>query len=192
LILLLTAFLLDFEYAEAKGRSSSKRALASESDVTALAPVDNETCFSPHEPCDVKLWKFIQSAKTTLDIAVYSITHPKIVHEILVTSKKIPTRIIVDRSQSKGTHSLVSLLIKAGADVRYGTQRGIMHHKFTLVDGARLQTGSFNYTDGATFKNQENQIYLSEVGVVTRFKHQFEEMWKTAKPAKLTVAQAKE
>lgn len=189
-LLTLAGLLLFSDFAEAK--TKSKRKPASEKvNLDLPAPKDNETCFSPNEGCDQKLWKFIQSASKSLDVAVYDITHEKIVHEIAVASKKVPTRVIVDRRQSKEPRSLVSTLIKAGVEVRFGKQRGIMHHKFTLVDGGRLQTGSFNYSHGATFKNQENQIYLSEKSIVESYQKRFETMWQDAKPAKLDVAKAK-
>lgn len=179
--------------ADARSRHSRRKPAAEETsaNVDLPAPKDNETCFSPDGNCDQKLWKFIQTAKTSLDIAVYDITHEKIVHEIAVASKKVPTRVVVDRRQAKEPRSLVSTLIKAGVEVRYGAQRGIMHDKFTLVDGSRVETGSFNYTQGATFKNQENQIYLSDKGIVETYKQRFEKMWKEAKPAKLDVAVGK-
>ena len=151
-------------------------------------PKDKEVCFSPDERCDVKLWKFIQTAQKTLDVAVYDITHPKIVHEILVASKKIKVRVVVDRKQSKGEHSLVDLLIKGGAAVKFGKQRGIMHNKFTVVDGARLETGSFNYSNNATNNNQENQLYLEDPAAVRRYADRFEKMWSEGKAADLSIA----
>ena len=130
----------------------------------------------------------MQTAQKTLDVAVYDITHPKIVHEILVASKKIKVRVVVDRKQSKGEHSLVDLLIKGGAAVKFGKQRGIMHHKFTLVDGTRLETGSFNYSNNATNNNQENQIYLDDPTIVRRYTDRFEKMWSEGKAAELSIA----
>ncbi len=146
-------------------------------------PQDNEICFSPVESCDVKLWKFIQSAQKSLDVALFDITHPKVVHEILVASKRIPVRVVVDKRQARGEHSLVELLIKGGANVKYGRQRGIMHNKFTIVDNARLETGSFNYTNHATEANNENQIYLGTPAVVERYHARFEEIWREATDA---------
>lgn len=185
------SFLTLFLVVTASARNSRKPAAEKVSNESVAAPVDHEVCFSPGGSCDVKLWKFMQSAKTSLDIAVYDLTHTRIVHEIAVASKRIPTRVVVDRRQSKGDHSLVSVLIKAGVPVRFGVQRGIMHNKFTLVDGKRLETGSFNYTEGATFKNQENQIYLAEPSVVETYRQQFEAMWKASKPAATELARGR-
>ena len=146
---------------------------------TALiqTPRDGEVCFSPDEPCDIKLIKFVQSAQKSIDVAIYDITLDKLAHELLVASKKIPVRILVDRRQSKGNHSLVPLLIKAGAQVRYGYQRGIMHNKFTIIDGKIIETGSFNYTNHATQANNENQVYLATPTIVDRYIKKFQEIW---------------
>ncbi len=144
------------------------------------APLDQEVCFSPSEPCDLKLIKFMESAKTSLDIAIYDLNLDALVHQALVLGKKIPVRIVVDRRQAKGSHSLVPLLLKAGAQVKYGHQRGIMHNKFTIVDGKMLETGSFNYTNHAARANNENQVYLTNPVIVERFKKRFDELWARA------------
>jgi phosphatidylserine/phosphatidylglycerophosphate/cardiolipin synthase-like enzyme len=146
-------------------------------------PVDQETCFSPDEPCNVKLRKFLASAQKSIDMAIYDINEDSIVHELLVQSKKIPVRIVVDRKQAKGEHSSVPTLIAAGAQVRYGKQKGIMHNKFTLVDGKMVQLGSFNYTHHASHSNNENQIYLANPKIVERFQKRFEKIWSKADPA---------
>lgn len=177
--------LLVLSTAEARKATLADMALAKLGDAVEEAliapPKDGEVCFSPDENCDIKLWKFIQTAKTSLDVAIFDLTHPKITHEILVASKRVKVRVLVDKRQMKGEHSLVSTLIKGGVAVRIGRQRGIMHNKFTVVDGTRLETGSFNYSDGATRKNQENQIYLADPSIVARYKERFEKMWEEAK-----------
>jgi phosphatidylserine/phosphatidylglycerophosphate/cardiolipin synthase-like enzyme len=153
------------------------------SEAMVAPPVDQETCFSPDEPCHVKLRKFLASAHQSIDVAIYDINEDSIVHELLAQSKKIQVRIVVDRKQAKGRSSSVPLLIKAGAQVRFGRQRGIMHNKFTLVDRKMVQLGSFNYTHHASHANNENQIYLSNPKVVERFQKRFEKIWSEADPA---------
>jgi phosphatidylserine/phosphatidylglycerophosphate/cardiolipin synthase-like enzyme len=146
-------------------------------------PKDLEVCFSPQDPCDLKLIKFLDSAEKSLDIAIYDINIDELVHHVLLKSRKIPVRIVVDRRQSKGSHSLVNLLVKAGAKVKFGRQRGIMHNKFMIVDGKALETGSFNYTNHAFKANRENQIYLWNPQVVEQFQREFEILWESGRPA---------
>jgi phosphatidylserine/phosphatidylglycerophosphate/cardiolipin synthase-like enzyme len=140
-------------------------------------PVDQEVCFSPDEPCDIKLLKFVKSAQKSIEVAIYDINLDALVHELLAQSKRILVRFVVDRRQAKGDHSLVPLLIKAGAQVRYGHQRGIMHNKFVIVDGKMIETGSFNHTNHASRANNENQVYLANPAIVARYQQRFEKIW---------------
>jgi len=156
--------------------------LRSATETTVAAPLDEETCFSPDEPCAAKLVNFIDSAQQSIDIAIYDINLDQLVHHLLVKSKKIPVRIVVDRRQARGQHSLVPLLVKAGARVRFGHQRGIMHNKFAIIDGKRLELGSFNYTNHASTANNENQLYLAIPAVVARYRQRFETIWNAAEP----------
>jgi phosphatidylserine/phosphatidylglycerophosphate/cardiolipin synthase-like enzyme len=139
-----------------------------------------KVCFSPDEHCDVPLVDFVSGAATSLDIAIYDINRPALVEQIIAKSKVMPVRVVVDRRQSLGASSKVSELLKAKVAVRYGHQAGIMHDKFTIRDGAELETGSFNYTNHASIANQENQIYLTDPEVLERYKTRFEKMWASA------------
>jgi phosphatidylserine/phosphatidylglycerophosphate/cardiolipin synthase-like enzyme len=181
----LTLIILTSPSAEAKSKKHPLINTLSKIVNTALVqpPRDLEVCFSPEEPCAIKLTKFIESAQKSLDIAIYDITLDQLAHQIILKSKKIPVRIIADRRQAKGNHSLVPLLIKAGVNLRLGHQRGIFHNKFSIVDSINLETGSFNYTNHASTSNNENQIYLSNPTILNRYKDRFEKLWYAADPA---------
>lgn len=146
-------------------------------EATVSAPQADEVCFTPEEPCHVKLTKFIQSSHSSIDIAIFDINLDKLTHEVLAQAKKIPVRILVDRREAKSGHSLAKTILASGAQLRYGHQKGIMHNKFVIVDGKMLETGSFNYTNGAAFKNNENQVYLATPAIVERYRKRFEKIW---------------
>ena len=145
------------------------------------APKDNETCFSPDEPCAGKIIKFMQSAKVSLDIAIFEMTDQKIAKAIVEAAKTVRVRMVVNRKLVKDAGPAFDLLRAAGVSIRVGKQKGIMHNKFAIVDGKRLETGSFNYTYRAETSNQENQFYLSTASVVTRYQERFEKMWAEGK-----------
>ncbi len=163
--------------AKSKAGRLAERAAQVVANTLAEAPVANEICFSPAGPCEVKLVKFLRSARKSVDVAVFDINLSSVVDALVETSSRIPVRVLVERRNSKNSHSGVSKLVRAGVKVRFGRQKGIMHHKFVLIDGSRLETGSFNFTNGAAKKNQENQIYLDEMAIVSPFVKQFEKMW---------------
>lgn len=147
-------------------------------------PKDQEVCFSPEEPCDLKLVKFIESAQKSIDVAIFDINLDQVVHQLLVKSKmkNVKVRVLVDKRQAKGNHSLVPTLQKGGVDLKYGSQRGIMHNKFVIIDGKAVEIGSFNYTNHAAKANNENQVYLWSQPIVDRYQTRFEEIWNKGKP----------
>lgn len=147
-------------------------------EATVVAPLDREVCFSPDERCDLKLIRFAETAKKSIDIAAFDINLDQLVHSLLVLSKRgVRVRVLVDNRQARGRYSLSGTLKKGGLQVRRGYQRGLMHHKFMIVDGIRLETGSFNYTNHASRANQENQVYLDDPSIVARFVARFQKSW---------------
>lgn len=160
--------------------------LAEDSVAIALVPVpeDLEVCFSPEERCDLKLVKFIDSAQKSLEVAIFDINLGLLVDHLIAQSKKIAVRMVVDRKQALSDHSAVRKLLGAGVSIRFGNQRGIMHNKFVIVDGRMMETGSFNQTNGASFMNNENQLYLANPKVLQKYQKRFEQLWQRAKPVR--------
>jgi phosphatidylserine/phosphatidylglycerophosphate/cardiolipin synthase-like enzyme len=146
--------------------------------LSGAEPKNHDVCFSPAESCDQKLIAFLGSARKRIDIAIYSFTHRGILQALIdAKNRGVAIRMIADRSQSTGVHSELDAAREAGIEVKIGNVRGIMHDKFTLVDSQRLETGSFNYTAGATAMNAENQVYLFDGEIVARFSKNFEALW---------------
>ena len=64
-------------------------------------------------------------------------------------------------------------------------RKGKLHAKWTVVDGKRVLTGSFNWTESAQHKNMELIFVNDEPGSVKRFQEIFETLWDHAEPEKL-------
>lgn len=171
---------------DSNARISSKKVildLAREArELSTTSPKDNETCFAPDEPCSGKLVKFIETAKETLDIAIFEMTDQRVAKAIAEASQKTKVRIVMNPKLYREKNSPCLEILRASkAELRPGKQKGIMHNKFTIVDGKRMETGSYNYSYGASNANQENQLYLSTPSVVSRYQERFEKMWKEAR-----------
>lgn len=149
-------------------------------DVRVVDPIS--VCFSPDEQCHKRLIEFIRGTKTSLSIAIFDITHHDILRAIIDVSKKLPVRVLVDKRQAGGAHSLVMEVAKAGIPVKVGRQPGLMHNKFTIRDGNAVETGSFNYTVGASEKNNENQLYIFDKSTVEKYTNRFDDLWREGKP----------
>jgi phosphatidylserine/phosphatidylglycerophosphate/cardiolipin synthase-like enzyme len=53
----------------------------------------------------------------------------------------------------------------------------IMHNKFTVVDQAVVQTGSWNYTDGDTYHLNNNMIVISSKELAANYTAEFNKMF---------------
>ena len=60
---------------------------------------------------------------------------------------------------------------------------GTLHHKFIIVDGETVVSGSLNWTMQSFFGNYENVLLITEKGIVSDFQNQFEKLWECFPPA---------
>lgn len=118
--------------------------------------------FTPGPDCENNIVKHMDQAHY-VDIAVYSITNPKIVDSILDAHKRgAKIRVITDRTQSKGKGSLVGKLREAGIPVVTNIKHRIEHNKFAVFDGKHIVTGSYNWTTNASKYNSENCLFFDQ------------------------------
>lgn len=130
----------------------------------------------------------INSAKGTLDIAIYSITHPDIVAAIRDAKKRgVAVRVITDKAKSEGKAQQEALKILGSAEIptKVNSHNGLMHLKVTIADKKVVTTGSYNYSKPASTTNDEVLAVIREEGAANTFSDQFEKMWNDTKNFKL-------
>ncbi len=144
-------------------------------DKTALA----ESFFSPDEDCPRQIAALFSGVRRTVDVCVFTITDDRIASAILDTHRRgRAVRIITDDDKAADPGSDIDRLRKAGVPVRVDNTRYHMHHKFALFDGARLLTGSYNWTRSAAENNEENFIVTGDRRFIEPFSRLFEKLWR--------------
>jgi phosphatidylserine/phosphatidylglycerophosphate/cardiolipin synthase-like enzyme len=133
-----------------------------------------ETVVTPYESGLARYLKFLDGTRSSLRIAVYSLTEEEIVDKLIeLKGRGKDIVVLVDRSQSVGggrnksgvsyQQAQVQRLRDAGIEVVIGTseKRGqIMHLKVTIRDGEWVEDGSWNYSNSADFQtNNLNFIH---------------------------------
>ncbi|CAI6047814.1 phospholipase D family protein [Cohnella sp. JJ-181] len=122
----------------------------------------------------------MNSAKQTLDVAVYSLTYPDIVAAIRDAHRRgVAVRLLTDRIQSAGKtqKEALKLLGSAGIPIKINRHSGLMHLKMTVADGQVATTGSFNYSKAASTTNDEMLVVLRDAAVAESFEAAFERAW---------------
>lgn len=142
------------------------------------ASVINSAHFSPGEDCRRKLLDLCVSARTSLDISVFTLSDDRLSRAIVDTHKRgVKVRLITDNDKSLDEGSDVEYLAAEGIEVRMDNTPNHMHHKFAVIDQRILVNGSFNWTRSATEYNQENILVTDEPGLVVAYLHEFESLW---------------
>jgi len=114
-----------------------------------------KTYFSPQDDTLKTFLEFIAAAQKKIRIADYSFNIDPLV-DLLIEKHNagVDVRLVLDKSQSAGVTEKPEVKKLHAAKVRFviGTseKHKIMHNKFTIVDDAWVQSGSWNYTNAAS------------------------------------------
>jgi len=126
----------------------------------------------------------INSAKSTLDIAIYSLTKKDIIDSIITAKKRgVNVRIITDHieAKSKSEATQLQLLKSAAIPLKENSHSGLMHMKVSIIDKAVVTTGSYNYTQNASTENDEVLVVIHDPGIATNWEGEFQQMWNDTK-----------
>ena len=82
--LLATLTLISPVNSEARNRKHDNPFIDTINNSMVKPPQDQEVCFSPNERCDIKLTKFVESAKGSIDVAIYDINLDQLVHQLSI------------------------------------------------------------------------------------------------------------
>jgi|GEM_PF-1467664 len=122
----------------------------------------------------------INSANSSLDIAIYSLTKPDIVDAIAAAENRgVAVRVITDREESGNKYQAKELLVlsNAGIPIKINSHKGLMHLKVTIADDKTVTTGSYNYTDEATYDNDEVLVIINDQNIAQNWDNEFQSMW---------------
>ena len=140
-------------------------------------PAESLIAFSPGEMGLEMINRELRSAKKTLDICVFTITDNRISDTIIKAHDRgTAVRVITDNDKQFDDGSDIARMVRAGVPTRFDPDTDHMHHKFAIVDGQRLITGSYNWTRGAT-RNHENVTVLSDNALIEAFSNEFNRLW---------------
>lgn len=157
-------------------------------DLPPVRDVTVATYFLPGDEKNIarRLLSFINSAEKRVYVAVYWITYEPVVDALIEMKRRgIDVRLIYDISSPKAielaTKCVSEGLIPLVAPFK-DYSKGLMHHKFVVVDDDRLWTGSANFTgvvldpNSTETQNNENVLRINSRAITDRFKATFETM----------------
>ncbi len=150
--------------------------------------IDSSNTVKPDNSCSQiackTLLKEINSAKKSIDIAIYGIEdQPKLLNAIInAQNRGVKIRLVTDVDE-KGTsyykdNSELIKIIKNNITDSCSSPRYIMHNKFLIFDNSKVWTGSSNLTstDFSNFNTNYN-ILINEPEIVSAYINEFEALY---------------
>lgn len=129
--------------------------------------------------CLKRLLHLIQEAKSSIQVALFTFTHPKILDALAKAQMRgIQVEVALDYSSVNGSsQKAAEFLTKEGIPLLISSGGGkLFHHKWALIDKKILLVGSANWTKSAFAKNEDCILILHNLNKKQE-KH-FTEIWK--------------
>jgi phosphatidylserine/phosphatidylglycerophosphate/cardiolipin synthase-like enzyme len=143
---------------------------------------------------------FVETAKQSIDIAIYDCRltdgPAALLRNALAkrASAGVQIRVVYDAGEKpettadveacglepvpKTTHERLEELGLPDASIRaIMGERALMHHKYVIVDGRRVWTGSLNLSDDSMRRMENMIVTLTSEGIARDFTRDFEQLW---------------
>jgi len=130
--------------------------------------------------CEPLLIREIDKAEKQISVAIYSITRHNIANALAKAVErgvKVSLKYDAASMEADEMKEAIRDLKKAGVkctSIKMSEDYAKMHHKFTVIDGKRVLTGSYNYTTSATTANYENMVLIESPSVAKLFDEEFD------------------
>jgi len=125
---------------------------------------------------DSNLVKDIDEARYSVDIAIYRLDLWS-VRDALIRAHRRGVTVRVITESDHILEAEIEDLEAAGIPVLGDRREHLMHHKFIVIDGLVVWTGSMNFTVSGAYRNNNNLIRIRSSRVVQNYTREFEEMF---------------
>ncbi len=140
-----------------------------------LAVIKQTTMITTHfSNIETVLIDKIKGAKTEIKIAVAWFNNNNIFSCLLSVMPKVSVTLLLSNDKNNYDNGIdFSEIISAGGRVFLPIGNRLMHNKYLIVDNDILITGSYNFTFGAEYSNDENIIVVSDELIVSKYADNF-------------------
>jgi phosphatidylserine/phosphatidylglycerophosphate/cardiolipin synthase-like enzyme len=125
---------------------------------------------------DEQLIRLLRSARRSIDMAIYDLELPAVAAALLdAHGRGLRVRVVTDTDNLK--NEAIESLKAADIPVVDDRRGPIMHHKFVIVDGEIVWTGSWNFTPNETHRNDNNATLWRDGRLAENYAAEFEQLF---------------
>lgn len=128
------------------------------------------------------LTELINNTKSDVTFMSFSFTHDGMGKAMLAKANQgVRVQGIFETRGSQTQYSELPRLFCQGIPVRQDGNPRTLHHKVIVLDKQTVITGSFNFSNNADQKNDENVVILENPGIAKLYLQEFERRWEEGK-----------
>ncbi|GEM_PF-625700 len=133
--------------------------------------------FCPEDDCRERVIEELEKTRENIVFMTFSFTDAKI-SEVLAqkSGQNIKVKGIFEKKQISN-YSEFEYLKANGIEVKADNNPYTMHHKVFIIDNETVITGSFNPTENANFRNDENMLIINDRKIAERYLEEFDYVW---------------
>lgn len=157
------------QQASAKGKRAQNK-----ENIVVLNDTVVEVYFCPADNCAAALIRELRQANRSITFAAYSFTSPEIANELIIkASQGANVSGVIEKSTTGSKYSKHTALAANGISLAIESSKKLMHHKFFVIDNETVITGSFNPTENADKRNNENIIVIRNKALAGKYVEEF-------------------
>jgi len=143
-----------------------------------------ETYFSPEDGIAAQLLALLQDAQDSIFFMACSFTANDLGDVIRQRAAAgLTVAGVMDDEQINSNQGTEYDSFKnAGLDVRRDGNAGQMHHKVIIIDRSIVITGSYNFSESAEERNDENVVVIHNVEAAAQYLAEFQRVFEQAQP----------
>lgn len=135
-----------------------------------------EVYFSPEDGTLEHILEAVNSARESIYFMAYSFTSDELRAALIEQAQAgVEVRGVFDEDQYKSNSGTeFEALAEAGVDVRLDGNTHLMHHKVIIIDGQKVITGSYNFSNNAEYNNDENTLIIHNPDIAGVYINEFQ------------------
>ncbi|PIQ27555.1 hypothetical protein COW36_16530 [bacterium (Candidatus Blackallbacteria) CG17_big_fil_post_rev_8_21_14_2_50_48_46] len=128
--------------------------------------------------------KLISEAQKTIDIAIFDLEEPSAAEALIAARKRgVRVRVMTDSDNMSvsgkdgAPRPIHTAMRKVGIQIKGDNRRAFMHHKFMIIDGQHVITGSLNLTPYSMYRDNNNSIKITSPQLAANYQAEFNRLF---------------
>lgn len=138
--------------------------------------------FSPEDNIKNLLLSYLRKDNKKIFMSIFTLTCPDVTQALISAYKNnTEVEIVTDHSQFETKYSKCKLLSEAGIPVWLNKRNQLLHHKFVILYGPKINqstlwTGSANFSKYGLTNNRENVLIIKELNIIRKYQNAFDKL----------------